>query len=52
MCTLKKFDKEAYSQIAEKYDQIPDKVYFNKGVWKIELTDQYIIAYMALYLNK
>lgn len=31
-CTLQEYDKEAYKQITENCPNIPNKVYFNKGL--------------------
>jgi len=32
LSTLKKFDKEAYSQVTEKSAELSDTLYFNKGL--------------------
>jgi len=32
LCTLKRFDKEAYNQVTEKSTELTDTLYFNKGL--------------------
>lgn len=32
LSTLKKFDKDAYSQVTEKSAELSDTLYFNKGL--------------------